>query len=328
MHMSRYSGKGWGAAAIAWRIAPDLPGGLLGLVGVCILGLLLLGGCASGKGDAVRPEVGAYAGAEAAPALSPDGSANAPGAEDAGRGDSRAALAPADAAFDDDLAFEDYDDEESESIADPLEGWNRFWFGFNDIFLMHIVKPVHTGYTRVVPREFRAGLSNFFHNLQMPVRFVNNVLQGKFPQAVVELGRFIVNTTVGMGGFIDITKRNKVLVPMDPQGADFGQTLAHWGVGEGIYLVWPVFGPSTVRDTVGTVGDLAASPLWWIAEPVGPVDFWPVLATGVGLRFNDIGSTIDAYEAVTKGAVEPYVAARDAYVKYRRALIRRGAQTQ
>lgn len=159
----------------------------------------------------------------------------------------------------------------------------------------------------------------------MPVRFVNNVLQGKIPQAVVELGRFIVNTTAGMGGFIDITKRNKVLVPMDPQGADFGQTLAHWGVGEGIYLVWPVFGPSTVRDTVGSIGDLAASPLWWAAEPVGPVDFWPVLATGAGLRFNDIGSTIDAYEAVTKGAVEPYVAARDAYVKYRRALIRRGA---
>lgn len=322
MHMSHYSGKGRGAAATVWRIVPDLPGGLaLGLVGACVLGLLLLGGCASGRDGAVHPEIGAHVGAEAGPAVSPEDSAPAQGPEQGGR----AALASADAAFDDDLAFEDYDDEESESISDPLEGWNRFWFGFNDVLLLRIAKPVYTGYTRVVPREFRAGLSNFFYNLQMPVRFVNNVLQGKIPQAVVELGRFIVNTTAGMGGFIDITKRNKVLVPMDPQGADFGQTLAHWGVGEGIYLVWPVFGPSTVRDTVGSIGDLAASPLWWAAEPVGPVDFWPVLATGAGLRFNDIGSTIDAYEAVTKGAVEPYVAARDAYVKYRRALIRRGA---
>lgn len=281
-----------------------------GLVCVCLLTLLALAGCSKNSG--VHADLAPEVTAEAV-SVTPD---NSGPADTAG---SRAAGA-------DDALFEDYDDEESEHIADPLEKWNRFWFGFNDIVLMHLVKPVYTGYTRVVPQEFRSGLSNFFHNAQMPVRFLNNVLQGKFPQAIVELGRFIVNTTVGFGGFFDITRRNKVLVPMDPEGASFSQTLAHWGVGEGIYLVWPVFGPSTIRDTLGLAGDWAASPFWWAVEPVGPVEFWPGLAAAVGLRFNDFGSTLDAYEAVTKGAVEPYVAARDAYVKYRRALFKRAAQ--
>lgn len=282
------------------------------VVCVCLLALLALAGCS--KNNGVHADLDSVDATVDAAAATPDSSG---AADAAGR-----------AAHADDAFFEDYDDEEGERIADPLEGWNRFWFGFNDIFLLHLVKPVYTGYTRVVPQEFRSGLSNFFHNVQMPVRFLNNVLQGKFPQAVVELGRFIVNTTAGFGGFIDVTKHKKVLVPMDPDGADFGQTLAYWGVGEGIYLVWPVLGPSTLRDTLGTAGDWAASPFWWAVEPVGPVDFWPGLAGAVGLRFNDIGSTLDAYEVVTKGAVEPYVAARDAYVKYRRARLERAARAR
>lgn len=298
--------------ACAARLHTVFPPGR-SIVCLCLLALLALAGCS--KTNGVHAELGPADVAAEAASVTPE----SPGAADVA--DGRAARA-------DDAFFEDYDDEEGESIADPLEGWNRFWFGFNDIFLLHLVKPVYTGYTRVVPQEFRSGLSNFFHNAQMPIRFLNNVLQGKIPQAVVELGRFLVNTTVGFGGVIDVTKRNRVLVPMDPQGADFGQTLAHWGVGEGIYLVWPVLGPSTVRDTFGTVGDWAASPFWWAVEPVGPVDFWPGLAAALGLRFNDMGSTLDAYEAVTKGAVEPYAAARDAYVKYRRARLERAARAR
>ena len=103
-----------------------------------------------------------------------------------------------------DDAFEDYDDDGVSDISDPLEGWNRFWFKFNDVMLLHVIKPVYTGYTAVTPQPLRTGLSNAFHNLQTPVRLVNCVLQGRFGEAWVEFGRFIVNTTAGFGGVFDV----------------------------------------------------------------------------------------------------------------------------
>lgn len=222
---------------------------------------------------------------------------------------------------DSDSAFEDYDDEESEAIADPLEGWNRFWFGFNDVLLLKVVKPVYTGYTYITPSPVRTGLSNAFHNIQMPIRFLNCVLQGRFGEAWIEVGRFVVNTTAGFGGVFDVAKQSKPLIPVDNRDADFGQTLGVWGFGEGIYLVWPVVGPSTVRDAVGLAGDWTTSAFFWISEPIGPLEFEPALAASLGLRFNDMGTVISTYESLKKSAVEPYIAARDAYVKYRRAGI-------
>lgn len=215
--------------------------------------------------------------------------------------------------------FEDYDDDDIADIADPLEGWNRFWFKFNDVMLLHVIKPVYTGYTTVTPEPVRTGISNAFHNLQTPIRLANCVLQGRFGEAWVEFGRFIVNTTAGFGGVFDVAKQSKPRIPVDNRDADFGQTLGVWGFGEGIYLVWPIAGPSTVRDTVGMVGDWAASPLFWASDPIGPVQLEIALAASLGFRFNDIGPVIQTYETLTKSAVEPYIAARDAYVKYRRS---------
>ena len=280
---------------------------------------LLVGGCACGKDTSARLDATGMASGQST------GATRATGATGDGAGLSSGSDSPVaakNAALPSDDAFEDYDDD-TQLIADPFESWNRFWFGFNDILLLQIIKPVYTGYTYVMPQEFRSGLSNFLHNLQMPIRFINSVLQGEFAQATVEMGRFIVNSTVGMGGFIDVTKDKKVLVPINPREADFGQTLATWGVGEGFYLVLPFFGPSTARDTVGLAGDYAASPLFWAVEPVGPVDLGSAMAATVGLRFNDMGSAINTYEALTKSAVEPYIAAREAYVKYRRAGVLR-----
>lgn len=218
-----------------------------------------------------------------------------------------------------DYEFEDYADSEP-AISDPLEGWNRMWFGFNDFVLMRVVKPVYTGYTYVTPEPIRNGISNAYHNIKAPIRMINCLLQGRFGEAWIELGKFIVNTTAGFGGIFDITKEKKPKIPVDGRDADFGQTLASWGVGEGIYLVWPFFGPSTARDTVGLVGDAAASPFFWACDPIGPVDWEPLLAANIGFRFNDFGEVIESYEAITKSAIEPYVAVRDAYVKYRRAI--------
>ena len=202
-----------------------------------------------------------------------------------------------------------------------MEGWNRFWFGFNDVLLLKVVKPVYTGYTYITPSPVRTGLSNAFHNIQMPIRFLNCVLQGRFGEAWIEVGRFVVNTTAGFGGVFDVAKQSKPLIPVDNRDADFGQTLGVWGFGEGIYLVWPVVGPSTVRDTVGLAGDWTTSAFFWISEPIGPLELEPALAASLGLRFNDMGTVISTYESLKKSAVEPYIAARDAYVKYRRAGI-------
>lgn len=227
--------------------------------------------------------------------------------------------APIEQAEHTEIDFEDYDDVEPE-IVDPLEGWNRVWFTFNDFFLLRVVKPVYTGYATITPEPVRNGISNVYHNLLAPVRVLNCVLQGRFAEAWIELGKFLVNSTGGFGGVFDITRGKKTKVPVDSRDADFGQTLATWGVGEGIYLVWPFFGPSTARDTIGLVGDIAASPFFWSTQPIGGLKWEPLLAANVGFRFNDMGSTIATYEAITKSAVEPYIAARDAYIAYRRAI--------
>lgn len=217
--------------------------------------------------------------------------------------------------------FEDYDDEHVEVIADPLEPWNRFWFGFNDIFILQVLKPVYGGYVAITPVELRSGFSNLLQNIQTPVRVINRLLQGEVGMAGVEFGRFIVNSTVGFGGLINVAAKDKPLVPFEDDGGNFNRTLAVWGAGEGMYLVWPLFGPSTVRGTVGLMGDYAASPFFWGTQNFDVAGFWIASGAESALKFNNLGGLIDAYESLTKIAVEPYTAVRDAYIKYQRSGI-------
>lgn len=206
-----------------------------------------------------------------------------------------------------------------EIISDPLEPWNRMWFTFNDFIYTNIFKPVYRAYEFVTPDDLRSGLSNALRNLQAPIRIVNSILQLEFAQAVVEFGRFIVNTTVGGLGLAEIVKPEAALTPIHLDSANFAGTLAKWGMGEGAYLVWPILGPSTVRDTFGMAGDMLASVPFWATRPVGPMD--PMLDYGVtgGLNFNELGDVLDNYENITRSAIEPYVSLRDAYVKLRRS---------
>ncbi len=198
-------------------------------------------------------------------------------------------------------------------VPDPLEGWNRAVFVFNDGFVTYVARPVNTAYTTVMPAPFRSGIGNFFHNLLFPVRFVNNLLQGKGQAAGKEFGRFIINTSAGLGGFVNVAKTNPDLADMDDE--DFGQTLGVWGMSEGFYVYWPLFGPSSGRDTLGRVGDWAADPLTWVPP------WWMPWATK-GLRtINDLDEILDVYDDVTRSAVEPYTAVRDGYIQYRRAKI-------
>ena len=215
--------------------------------------------------------------------------------------------------LDSDEAFLDeaYD---TQVIPDPLEGWNRAMFAFNDGLLRYAVRPINTAYVTVTPEPFRNGVGNFFTNLLFPVRFVNNLLQGKGYAAGQEFGKFIINTTAGLGGFINYTSLNHPeLASLDSE--DFGQTLGVWGVGEGLYLYWPLLGPSNARDTVGKAGDWAADPLTW-------VDPWWAPTAIKGFRtVNELEGILDLYDDFTKSSIEPYTAIRDAFTQYRRTKI-------
>lgn len=210
--------------------------------------------------------------------------------------------------------LDDYDTRNEDMVADPLEGWNRMWFAVNDVLLLKVIKPVHQGYVAVTPDELRSGVRNFFHNLAFPLRFLNCLLQGKPKEAGVEMGRFIINSTVGMAGFIDVAKKDKPIV--EPDKEDFGQTLGAWGAGEGFYLVWPVIGPSTLRDSVGLAGDYFADPLGYMVDD----DLLYMGGRAYG-EFNKADEAIAGYEAVTKSAVEPYTSVRNAYIQMRRAKV-------
>ncbi|WP_300925527.1 VacJ family lipoprotein, partial [uncultured Desulfovibrio sp.] len=213
-------------------------------------------------------------------------------------------------------SLDDYDDEPVAAIADPIEPWNRFWFHFNDIFYMYIAKPAYTGWTWIMPECIRTGLNNFFSNLLFPTRFINNLLQFRFFEAGVEFGRFMMNT-MSSAGFADVARGKKTIVPVDPSGEDFGQTLGRWGIGQGFYVVWPFIGPSSLRDTIGRVGDCFTDPLFYVRP-------WE-LATGaeLGFRFNALNDVLPTYEDLKSIAVDPYLAMREAYATFRNAQVRR-----
>lgn len=201
---------------------------------------------------------------------------------------------------------------ETAHVADPLEPWNRAMFVFNDKCYFWVLKPVAQGYSLVMPKFFRECIRNFFTNIEMPVRLVNCVLQAKGKAAAGELGRFLCNTTVGVLGFGNPARKYPAL---SPDEEDFGQTLGRYGIGQGIYIVWPLLGPSTLRDTLGYGGDHFLKPTTYI-EP------WSTaLAVNGGDRINRVSLVIGDYETFKAGAFEPYAAARDAYIQYRKGKV-------
>ncbi len=209
---------------------------------------------------------------------------------------------------------EDWDEKQERlEINDPLESINRIAFQFNDKLYFWVLKPVKTGYTKVVPEDVRTSIGNFFYNLATPVTLVNTLLQGRFDDSGVVLGRFVINSTLGVFGFGDAAA---VDFDMQPKRGDFGETLGVYGVGEGVYLCWPVFGPSNVRDTIGIVGDMQLHPYSFAG--------FDTTAESVarGTEFvNRLSITPEVYEEIKKISLDPYVATREAYVDYRRNLI-------
>ena len=194
------------------------------------------------------------------------------------------------------------------SLADPLEPINRALFVFNDKAYFWVMKPVAQGYRAVVPEGVRISVRNFFSNIAMPIRFVNNLLQGKIRNSGVELARFAINTTAGIGGLFDPAKND---FHIKPREEDLGQTFGKYGLGHGFYIVLPLLGPSSLRDAAGLAGDSFLDPVNY----AGDVEV--VVGAKTFKAENEVSLRIGDYEDLTKSAIDPYVAVRDAYSQHR-----------
>jgi phospholipid-binding lipoprotein MlaA len=205
--------------------------------------------------------------------------------------------------------FDEVKDGEAVTIADPLEPFNRAMHNFNDKLYFWLLKPVAQGYSNVVPEPARVSVDNFFSNLGFPARFLNCLLQADFRGAATEFGRFSINTIWGIGGLMDPAAGKDL--DLRKQDTDLGLTLAYYGVEHGFYLVWPVFGPSSPRDSLTILGD-------YFLYPVSYLNPWYY---GLGTKslqiVNETSLRIGDYESLKDAAIDPYVAFRDAYLQYR-----------
>lgn len=214
--------------------------------------------------------------------------------------------------LDDDLDFLDEElEEEIYAVSDPLAPWNRMMFNFNDKLYFWFLKPVSSGYVSVVPSPVRSGISNFFDNLSTPIRMTSSLLQGNGTQAQAEFARFLFNTTFGVFGFGSPADDYPHLTKKDE---DLGQALGAHGVGNGWYVVWPFLGPSTFRDTVGTVGDAFMNPVTYL--PLGA----SMGITGEK-KLNETSYRIGDYETLKEASIDPYEALRDAYLQHRQTKV-------
>lgn len=193
---------------------------------------------------------------------------------------------------------------------DPWENWNRKVFGFNEELDVAVLKPVATAYSDVVPRFVRVGVSNFFNNFADAWSAINNLLQLKIELALQDVVRVGTNTVFGLGGFVDVASE----MGLDHHYEDFGQTLGHWGFGPGAYVVWPLFGPSSVRETIALPLDRSFSPAVTLnggSQQAG---------IGVLQLVNTRAGLLGASRIVDEIALDKYSFVRDAYLQRRRSL--------
>jgi len=218
------------------------------------------------------------------------------------------------AAGEEELASEE--GEKAAHIPDPFRPWNNAMFQINDKLYFWVLKPVAEGYKRAVSEPIRNLFYNFFDNLRAPARLVNNLLQGKMKGAGNEFVRFVFNSTAGLGGLADAAKE---LLHIQRTSVDFGQTLGRYGVGQWWYIVWPVIGPSSPRDTLGLAVDRAMYPLSYISYT--KVSFGAATGVAVFETVNDTSFHLGEYEAFKEAAIDPYIAMRSAYAQNRKKTV-------
>ena len=215
---------------------------------------------------------------------------------------------------------------------DPWEPLNTKVFEFNRQADRWVLKPVAKGYNFIAPNIVQVGISNFFYNIRVTPRFMNNLFQGKFKGAGIEAGRFLINTTAGVGGFFDVAQHFHLTTPEE----DTGQTLGFYGVKPGPYIMVPLLGPYTARDLVGYVGDIALNPVYWLMFPIIEIDAIPsvvphanrttsslILLTARGTEIvNDRSLNLEKFQGVEESTLDLYAAVRNAYLQKRTKAIR------
>ena len=202
-------------------------------------------------------------------------------------------------------------------VYDPWEEWNRRVFSFNESLDERLLRPVATAYAEFLPSVVQRGIGNFYANLADAWSAVNNLLQGKPIEAGQVAFRFGVNTVFGFGGVLDLASE----MGIDRHYEDFGQTLAVWGMGPGAYLVWPILGPSTERDSVALPLNYAASPMYLFnLDLAGQFGVWSLQLVNTRASFLSAGRILDDI------ALDKYTFIRDAYWQRRRSLILDGEE--
>ncbi|MGA2401863.1 MAG: VacJ family lipoprotein [Syntrophobacteraceae bacterium] len=197
------------------------------------------------------------------------------------------------------------------TVSDPLEPLNRSVFQANDRLYFWVLKPAATVYSASVPKGFRIAVRNAVKNFECPARFVNCTLQRKDNEANIEFMRFLINSTVGLGGMFDVAQSRFGL--SSPHEEDFGQTLAYWGAGSGPFLMLPVLGPSDTRDIFGYAADhTLMDPMFWI-----PTAWWVDPTVKAGKILNSTSLKLGKYEEFKQSALDPYVSMREAYMQHR-----------
>ena len=203
-----------------------------------------------------------------------------------------------------------YEDE----IYDPLEGINRAVFRFNNVADKVILEPVAKGYKKL-PSPIQSGVGNFINNLKLPLAAFNQLLQGQGKNALESSGRFLVNSTIGIFGLIDVADN----FGLDQKQEDFGQTLATWGFGDGFYVVLPLFGPSNLRDTTGMVMTMMTDPI--NAYAVSQGEAWAIPFRTAANAIDQRSQIIDEVNALRDNSVDYYAAVRSSYYQNRKAAI-------
>lgn len=194
---------------------------------------------------------------------------------------------------------------------DPYESFNRTMFAFNKGLDEAVLAPIASAYTSVTPAPARTAIYNVFDNLAYPTTIVNQFLQGKIEKGLEDAGRFLFNTTLGLGGLIDFSSGTG----LQRHDEDFGQTLAVWGAPRGAYLELPLLGPTTFRDLPGIPADTATDILTWVGS-----DTWDYVMGGVK-RVEQRARLDSAIKLRDKSSLDPYVFQREAYLQKRRHLI-------
>jgi phospholipid-binding lipoprotein MlaA len=203
------------------------------------------------------------------------------------------------------------------SPQDPWESWNRGVYRINDKLDRAVAKPVARTYVRIVPQPIRTGVTNFFENLDTPTVMINDALQGKFLAAGNDLGRFLLNSTVGLAGLLDPATS----AGMAKNNEDFGQTLGHWGVHPGPFVELPILGPSDLRDAPSKVVDSYTNPRQYIHNSYVKYGLWLPSLVDTRARLLPLDETL-------KNVYDPYAFIRDAYLQRRAYLVSDGKVTE